>query len=675
MRARHRRCLLNLGLATTVAGCAAAPPCTPTKATPQFAKPDSKGCSGDGGFVQGTPSVVRYGYSDTGSITPDRIIAGPHTDLCGPGSIVQGPRGELYVLNSAASNGYRRHAWVTVFDSSANGDATPIRTLDIRPSALGSPYSLGVDRGGYLYAGSAVEPLIDSGSVLVFPAGADGNAEPTRVIAGPATGLRRPVVLALNRRDHLYVTNEKEHNDDDTVRVFAPGAGGDVAPCRVIAGPRTGFEHPLGIALDRSDRLYVPNAGHSSWSRSNSVTVYDAWANGDVAPIRRVAGKQNYDRRMEWPVRVVLDSHDSLYVRTIRALAVFAPGADGTPEPARYITGPLPYYFTIDRHDTLYAVLGDTVLVFAPPYTGDTPAVRRLTGSRSGVHGIAGIAVDGHGWLYLAVRDSSLIRVYAPGADGDVAPKRTIIGTRTQLRYPGGLAVDAGGRLYVANGPQPGGGGAIRVYAPGAAGEDQPVRILTGRETGLTQPTDIEFDSRGNMYVPGSGYDTAGVVAVFRPQAYGNEAPIRAIMGPATLLRRPTALAFGRGDTLYALNVFGYGDRCHPLGLMNTTVTTYSPGAEGDAEPVRELTLMRDGKSPGSPYGLRLLRGLAVDSAGAVRVWHPGGSVTYPPGAHGLVEPIRTTATPSDGADASGVSSNGSVWVYEGTVPSIHVCT
>ena len=676
------RVMLAVGIAATLTGCAAAPPCTPRATPARIAKTDYKECLGSGPFLEGASAVVRYAVPTTDSIPhPDRIITGPHTGLCGPGSIVRGPKGELYVLNHAPwnppypSNDNRWVSWVTVFDSSARGDATPIRTLDINTVGLGSPYSLGVDRAGNLYAGSEVLPLVDSGSIAVFDAGADGNAEPVRLLSGPATGLRRPIVLAVDRRGYLYVTNEKEHDDDDTVRVFAPNASGDLAPCRVIAGPQTGFEHPLGIALDRAGRLYVPNAGHSSWSRSNTVTVYNAWATGDVTPTRTIAGKKNHDQ-MEWPVRVLVDSHDSLYVRTARALAVFAPGADGKADPARYVTGPLPYYFTADRHDTVYAVMGDTVFVFAPPFTGNEPAVRRLTGRGSGVHGVAGIALDRRGWLYLAVRDSSLIRVYAPGADGEVPPRRTIMGSRTRIRYPGGIAVDAHGRLYVANGPQPGGGGAVRVYAPGARGEDQPVRILMGGETHLTQPSDIEFDSHGNMYVPGRGYDTVGLVTVFRPQAYGNEAPIRTIMGPSTLLRRPIALAFGRGDTLYALNVFGYGDRCHPFGLMNATVTTYSPGAVGDVEPVRNLIVTQDGKSPGRTYGLRLLRGLSVDTAGAVRVWHPGGSVAYPPGAQGMAAPTHTTVGSGvDGAEASGVTISGDGLVYEANVPSVGMCT
>jgi hypothetical protein len=65
---------------------------------------------------------------------------------------------------------------------------------------------------------------------------------------------------------------------------------------------------------------------------------------------------------------------------------------------------------------------------------------------------VTGIAVDDHGWLYLAERNFR-IRVYAPGASGDAAPSRTIAGPKTRLSLSAGIALDRRGRLYVANGP------------------------------------------------------------------------------------------------------------------------------------------------------------------------------------------------------------------------------
>lgn len=302
------------------------------------------------------------------------------------------------------------------------------------------------------------------GSIAVFAADANGDIEPLRVLTGPGNGLRRPAVIAVDRKGHLYVTNAQNRVADDAVRVFAPDADGDAPARRVIAGPRTGLTKPAGLALDRQGRLYV--GSRSSWAASlwSGVAVFEARANGDARPVRTLAGGSIHDHGQS-PERLALDSHDSLYVRS-GVIAVFAPGATGASEPARHIMRTVPgrqfatihspQLFALDRHDTLYAMAGDTVMIYAPGYTGTEPAVRRIAGPLSGVREVTALALDDRGWLYLAERgprwDAGLVRAYPPGAGGDVPPGRTIQGPRTRLTSPTSIALDGARRLYVANG-------------------------------------------------------------------------------------------------------------------------------------------------------------------------------------------------------------------------------
>ena len=689
----HARTVLTAAVATTLLGCATTP-CTPMRVAPApIVRTDYEECRPEGPGRTGTPAVVRYATNATDSLRhPDRTIAGPHTALCAPSAIAHGPTGELYVLNHApvtsavAGNEDRWMHWVTVYDSAAQGDATPIRTLHIGATGLLRPMSLGVNRAGQLHVGLGPDPRRDFGSILVFDADADGDVEPIRVLSGLGNGLRRPQVLAVDRRGYLYVTNAQLRSQDHAVRVFAPDAKGDAAACRVIAGPRTGLNRPTGLTLDRDGRLYVGNSGGSSLSPFNAITVFDAGATGDAAPIRTLGGGNRYDG-MVGPDRLALGRGDSLYVRSAGSLSVFAPGATGASEPARYILrqvpGPqfarihTPVLPVLDRHDTLYAVSGDTVMVYPPGYSGSEPPVRQIVVPRSGWMGVTDIALDDRGWLYLAqlgpTVERGLIRVYQPGASGNVPPSRTITGPRTRLSHPTGLALDRKRRLYVANGLVSGNEGAIRVYASGARGEDQPVRVLAGPATRLWEPTDIEFDSRGNMYVP-FGY-APGVVSVFRPEASGDEAPVRTITGPQRLVRRTVALAVGPGDTLYALNVHGYGGRCDPRATGDATVTVYPPGANGEVEPARTLVLTQEGMSPGCVAGLGLVHGLAVDAGGGVQVWHTGGTVRFPPGAEGLAAPLQAMVdTTASGTNASGVTVTSDGWAYQTNVPSAGPC-
>ncbi|HMA29924.1 MAG TPA: hypothetical protein VKS23_08670, partial [Thermoanaerobaculia bacterium] len=74
-------------------------------------------------------------------------------------------------------------------------------------------------------------------------------------------------------QDELFVTS------GNSIMVYARTANGNVAPLRTIAGAATGLNAPDGLAVDTvNNELVVANQG-------NSVTVYARTANGNVAPL------------------------------------------------------------------------------------------------------------------------------------------------------------------------------------------------------------------------------------------------------------------------------------------------------------------------------------------------------------------------------------------------------
>lgn len=642
---------------------------------------------------------MRYRIAGADSVRrPDRIIAGPRTALCEPSDIARGPDGRLYVLNHApwysdvGPTTDRVMSWVTVYDSAARGDAAPVRTLNVQPRDLRKAISIGVDRSGQLYVGYGVEQRVDSGTIAIFAPDADGDAEPVRVLHGLRNGLRLPNALAVDSRGYLYVTNTQRFGLDHAVRVFAPGAAGDAMPCRVIEGPRTGLRRPGGLAVDGDDRLYVGNQERSSLASSSSITVYDARVSGDVAPARILAEGVRSDG-MAGPERLAVDSHDSLFVRSVGTLSVFAPRAHDAMEPARSIFFPqevrpppartavviagmepraprlasAPRLFALDRQDRMFVVWGDTVKVYAAGFTGGERPVRSIAGPATGIHEVSAIAVDRRGALYLADRDSSLIRVYAPGAAGNAAPRRTIGGPRTRVVQPNNLTVDAAGQLYVASFYRREPGGAIVVYATDANGDDEPVRVLAGPATRLTEPRDLEFDSLGNLYV------ASGEVLVFRHGASGDEAPVRSVGGKFGL-HGAAVLAFGARDTLYVLNLRSHTGRCEGVWKGDSaTVAVYGPGARSSEESIRTLVLKPDGRSPGRQHAMGLLRGLVPAAGGAIRLWHPEGSTLRSATAPG--EPSRTILEEAvPGSDAAGLDIPGDGWVYATNIPGERRC-
>ena len=67
----------------------------------------------------------------------------------------------------------------------------------------------------------------------------------------------------------------------DSIVVFRTTDGGNVAPIRVIKGPRTKLRYPHGVFLDEANQaLVVANFGN------HSITVYPRTAEGDTPPLR-----------------------------------------------------------------------------------------------------------------------------------------------------------------------------------------------------------------------------------------------------------------------------------------------------------------------------------------------------------------------------------------------------
>ena len=59
-------------------------------------------------------------------------------------------------------------------------------------------------------------------------------------------------------RGELFVANDVGHS----VVVFRTDANGDVAPIRVIGGPRSQIRNPTGVAVDtENNELWVANFG------------------------------------------------------------------------------------------------------------------------------------------------------------------------------------------------------------------------------------------------------------------------------------------------------------------------------------------------------------------------------------------------------------------------------
>lgn len=329
----------------------------------------------------------------------------------------------------------------------------------------------------------------------------------------PVEELRLPQAVA-STGDLLYVGN----TGSNTITVYRNDAAGNVAPMYVIGGPRTGIDHPGQLAQDAQGNLYVANGAYSAAGQSSSapaILVFAHGANGDVAPIRTLAGSltgihniaaMTVDRATG---KIFVDDYvyeSDGYLVDVRMLR-FPPGATGNTAPyARSAAGLFPALELasdstgqrlIEAHSTNaannYGFGVDTIVkqfpnggaAVVPPYgvidafqtTGvaDDPTTKTYLVSAGGIYrfaeGTTGVgATEGNVPSFTPLAESTIT--------SDTCGSQLAIGNSRDI--------------FVTHGTQMGcPADAIYVYAPDAAGNAHPLRILAGAATGLSHPYGI----------------------------------------------------------------------------------------------------------------------------------------------------------------------------------------
>jgi 6-phosphogluconolactonase (cycloisomerase 2 family) len=215
-------------------------------------------------------------------VKPKRVLIAPHRVY---NIAVDEVRQELYVTREFPAEVY-------VYRKEASGDEAPLRVVSGAETGLEAPHGIAIDSKNRLmfvnnwghYSDFRVPGTgkFDLPSIRVYSLDAKGDAAPLREIKGERTQLNWPAAMKLNPDNgDLYVANDI----GQSILVFrdAAKAQGNVAPVRVIKGPRTLLRNPTGVFIDtKNQEVWASNLGNAS------ATVYPLMANGDVAPLRRI---------------------------------------------------------------------------------------------------------------------------------------------------------------------------------------------------------------------------------------------------------------------------------------------------------------------------------------------------------------------------------------------------
>ena len=538
-------------------------------------------------------SVMVFPPGSNGRARPSAVISGSNTGLNRPDAIALDLNDNIYVGNYDANT-------VTVFAAKSNGNVAPSATIDGTDTFLCGIRSIALDVKENLYVGNIGGlPVCSSASasITVYPPKSNGDSLPSKIISGSNTGLSFPNGIALDASGNIYVAQPLSPDGGlDTVSVFAAGSNGNITPSATISGPATGLNSPAGVAVDSNKNIYVTNEMSSEDEvGGNSVTVYPAGSNGNVAPSATIAGS---DTGINTPYGIALDRSRNIYVTnpnadnqtgSIDTLTEYAPGSSGNVAPIATIAGVSaslfePLGLALDRSGNIYVaadlVTGVALSIYPAGSNAAGTPTATISGSSTLLEEPSGIAIDTSGNIYVTDISSQQVLIYSPGSNGNVLPKAVINGSNTGLNIPRGIALDSKGKIYVTNYF----GASVTIYPSGSSGNVTPRATISGDATGLAIPVGIAIDAGGNIYVTNVG-GASYSVTIYPAASNGDVAPSATISGPDTLLDLPWAIAVDSGGKIYVANQ-GDPSAAGDVG----SVTVYPPGSNGDVTPIAVIT-------------------------------------------------------------------------------------
>ena len=366
---------------------------------------------------------------------------------------------------------------------------------------------------------AAVDAGVDAG-VADIPMSSDGgiDASPDRLTVQPDAPAEVPTGTGRDGASgatdggptggrRIYAVNYNSANGSDNVTSYPASGAGDVAPIGKIAGPTTKLAGIVQLAFDGTGKAYVLGK-NGLVDGTQSIEVFAAGANGDVAPIATIAGSST---GLGAAVSLAVDVAGKIYVAgsipcatctsaTHPGIMVFAAGANGNVAPQQVIA-PAVYpavdntgldagdlFIGVDAAGNIYVAdsYSQKVLVFAAGATGNVAPIRVLTGDKTLLNGCNGIAFDGTGNLFVANYNGMSVTVYPPSASGNTAPKASLAGDKTGIGYLSAFAVDSDGTVYASGQAADSAGrtrSAILRFATGTNGNLAPAGALVGADT------------------------------------------------------------------------------------------------------------------------------------------------------------------------------------------------
>lgn len=443
-------------------------------------------------------------------------------------------------------------------------------------------------------------------------------------------------------------------------------------------GSAAQFYAPRGVAVDSVGNLFVAD--------SSNNTIRKVSASGAVSTFAGTAGIQGRSdgtgaaARFVDPYAVAADSNGNLYVadtsnniiRKITAAGVVTTVAgsgaqgsnDGAGTAARFHE---PRGIAVDGGGNLYVAdyrnhtvrkINPAGVVTTLAGTAGTPGSTDGSGASALFKGLAGVAVDSAGNVYVADTDNRTIRKISAAGNvttlaGTAGMGGSTDGNGAAARFaePRGIAVDAAGTLFVADY----GAHTIRkISAAGSVTTFAGTAAAAGSSDGNGSaarfyfPSGLSVDNAGNVYVADTSNNTLRKIS-----AAGNVTTLAGLAGrsssvdgtgTAARFEDPYAVAVDRSGIVYVADATDHTIRkITPDGVVTTLAG--SAGSFGSS----------DGN--GSAARFKGPLGIAVDSVGTLYVADTGNSTIRKISATGAVTTLAGAAGNNGSSDGAGTAA------------------
>ena len=384
--------------------------------TPQGIAVDSAGniYVANNGQIMSDPNIAVYPAGSAGCPTPTAVISGTAAGLVQPTGLTLDSTLKIYVTDVSANS-------VNVFSAGSTGNVAPIETIADPKTGMDNPLGIAFDSHNNIYVANAGSQDNAGGfdSVTSYPAGSYANVAPTTTIGAAGatpnnTGLNDPDAIALGSDNGIWVANALGGASGiGSLTWYPPGSNGNVAPQVVISGSNTGLNDPVGIAISTANNPFVLNASGGPDS-AGSITVYLYTNSGNATPTKTIQGTSSSNQTgFANPSGLALDGSNNIYVTNdgsasggSDSITIYAAGSNGNVAPMSTISGPLtqlnlPSGIAVDSGGNIYVANDggdeggiDAITIYPPGSNGNVSPLFNITGSLTGLVGPAGIAID-----------------------------------------------------------------------------------------------------------------------------------------------------------------------------------------------------------------------------------------------------------------------------------------